>query len=739
MAVPAANQPPTEDPKNLNQETEEKSSPGLDPNPNPKVQVSAVNPPITPDQVVSMAEAPSATTLPDVKLQNIKISPVKNKTIQGHLAAIEAKMIATEKLMADVVKLQKQQIVTEKELHQRRRELYQNTFEEYLLDKTVDFEDNDPLNDIKRKKKKGGGFGFPFLGGGGKPGTPPIKPTDPPSDLPDTEAATTDETNNAADTNSTVDVAETTGKEEKPEFDAAAASEALKKKYPDLFSDEAEAVPEVPQILPRTPITAPKPIEIPDLTEEQEELAEEGRKGQAEGYIPSFLAPVYANLSKFFTKSKALRKQGASADEAPLSGGLNTPDGGFLSVTPVGLPGNRKPRFTYKDGITWNKTQRDTKSFIQTAATVQAVMNVLGPVAGAAAARPGATTSSQARTEPIPGYKNAPVAPAVPLPPPANNVRPAGGLRKSSPAQTPVLARASGGINDVNLYHSSSQQYFRDVSSKLELPRFAGGGLLDMLTPPWLKKPQGLSTAGARPGFTGMNAQGFDAITGGDKFRPGKFKPQILGRGAYSAPTNQGAMRYAGGQSSLGMPQQPGGVVKTIVPGSAPRFPFLEQQMKVKPTTFDKGRILANKVQAGAYPRSNLAGRLRSGMRMGGAPMRMSVPKIPRMSHPYVMLAEMIINELVSPQSTAVYDQVTGPNAYYNAPGYKGPMPSQNLENAQNTMIDGTSNQQPQVVPLPPDYIKLPGRPKTKTYDSFDAPGIDLEPNVFTRPNRYVD
>jgi hypothetical protein len=298
--------------------------------------------------------------------------------------------------------------------------------------------------------------------------------------------------------------------------------------------------------------------------------------------------------------------------------------------------------------------------------------------------------------------------------------------------------KASGGINDVNLYHSSSQQYFRDVSSKLEIPKFAGGGLLDMLTPPWAK-PKGLSTAGARPGFTGMNSQGYNAITGGDKFRPGGFKPQILGRGAYSAPTQQGAMRYAGGQSSLGMPQQPGGVVKTIVPGGAPRFPFLEQQMKVKPTTFDKGRVLANKVQSGAYPRSNLAGRMRTGMRMGGAPMRMSVPKVPKLSHPFVMLAEMIINELVSPQSTAVYDQVTGPNAYYNAPGYKGPMPSQNLENAQNTMMDGTSNQQPQIVPLPADYIKLPGKPKEKTYNTFEVPGIDLEPSMFTRPSRYID
>jgi hypothetical protein len=103
------------------------------------------------------------------------------------------------------------------------------------------------------------------------------------------------------------------------------------------------------------------------------------------------------------------------------------------------------------------------------------------------------------------------------------------------------------------------------------------------------------------------------------------------------------------------------------------------------------------------------------------------------------MLAERIINELVSPQSTAVYDQVTGPNAYFNAPGYDGPMPSQNLENAQSTMMSETTNQQPQIVPLPPDYIKLPGKPKPKTYDTFEVVGINLEPSMFTRPPRHID
>jgi len=114
--------------------------PNKTPDPNPPVKVVNVAPAITPDQVVGLNEEPAqAPVLPTVKLQDIKLPKIQNKTLQGHLKAIEAKMIATEKLMKDVVKLQNLQIVTEKELFERRTELYQNTFEEYLLDRTIDF------------------------------------------------------------------------------------------------------------------------------------------------------------------------------------------------------------------------------------------------------------------------------------------------------------------------------------------------------------------------------------------------------------------------------------------------------------------------------------------------------------------------------------------------------------------------------------------------------------------------
>ena len=120
----------------------------------------------------------------------------------------------------------------------------------------------------------------------------------------------------------------------------------------------------------------------------------------------------------------------------------------------------------------------------------------------------------------------------------------------------------------------------------------------------------------ATVGFTGMGKPGFDAISAGANYIQSN-KPQILGRGAYSAPTYQGAMRYAGAQGSLGGSQVPGGVIRSIVPGGASRIPFLEPQMKVSPQTFDRGRVLAEKLQQGYRPNSALANRLRGQMASG--------------------------------------------------------------------------------------------------------------------------
>lgn len=174
----------------------------------------------------------------------------------------------------------------------------------------------------------------------------------------------------------------------------------------------------------------------------------------------------------------------------------------------------------------------------------------------------------------------------------------------------------------------------------------------------------GLSTGTrATAGFTGMGKPGFDAISGGASYIQSN-KPQILGRGAYSSPFfsrqgifNQGAMGYAGTQTSLGGTQVPGGVIKTIVPGGSARIPFLEQQMKVSPQTFDRGRDLANKLQQGYRPNSALANRLRTQMStgVGQVPkLNMSALRRLRGGTPIQILANIAIGGLLDKAVDAI-------------------------------------------------------------------------------------
>jgi len=57
---------------------------------------------------------------------------------------------------------------------------------------------------------------------------------------------------------------------------------------------------------------------------------------------------------------------------------------------------------------------------------------------------------------------------------------------------------------------------------------------------------------------------------------------------------------------------------------------------------------------------------LRAQITSGGVRVPPKAP--PKFGNPLVMLMDMIVNDLINPQPTAVYDQVTGPNAMYNDP-----------------------------------------------------------------------
>jgi hypothetical protein len=235
--------------------------------------------------------------------------------------------------------------------------------------------------------------------------------------------------------------------------------------------------------------------------------------------------------------------------------------------------------------------------------------------------------------------------------PPANNIVPTGIFRPSAGMVDPIT-----GMTPTDFAQNAARNPYRSAPQ------------------PSLFGRRGLSTRGVQAGFTGMGKEGFEAIMRGDKFRLGNWKPQILGRGAYSAPTLRGAQRYAGASGSLGGRQLPGGVIRTIVPGGARRINFLEPQAAVKPSTFDKGKALADKLMRGAYANSPLANRLRSQL-MSGAAMNVGLGLGKTLGRGLQILNAPVIGDMLDPAGTSAYDQLTGPNAYYNAPGYRGPKP----------------------------------------------------------------
>lgn len=210
----------------------------------------------------------------------------------------------------------------------------------------------------------------------------------------------------------------------------------------------------------------------------------------------------------------------------------------------------------------------------------------------------------------------------------------------------------------------------------------------------------------ATAGFTGMGKAGFDAIMGGAKYIE-SLKAQILGRGAYSAPTSAGAARYAGATGSLGGKQVPGGIVKSIVPGGARRLGFLEPQSKVSGEMFDKGKILADKLLRGEYANSALGKRLSNEMARGYVSKALTpAASITRLLGKGLgILNAPVIGDMIFPEGTNQYDQTSGPNAYYNDPRYKGVKPSSvatsNKPPSQTTVVVTSKPQQVTQVVVP--------------------------------------
>ena len=774
------------------------NQPGLDPSPDPKVVVKAVNPPITPDQVVSMAEIPEAATIDLPKIQNIKIPPVQNKTIQGHLKAIEAKMIATEKLMKDIVKLQKVQIHTEKELFERKRELYQNTFEEYLLDKTIDFEDPDNPNCtcINLPKKPGpGGGGFKPPGKPKKPKTPktPTGPDGAPAtQLPDWTSGLNLSALAAA---LGITIAELIklliGGELTPQMISQNNPETITN--PSLFPKVPEPVSTTQQ--PTNPTTAVLPTsggknspvlpgetnndywlrtgEYPD-TETQRPSFFDNVTGQAGKVFNGFLNPE--PLPEFTAIENALGLSPGTLEMAIDMASMSMGTG--LAVQGVNkLPVLKKlfqlpaPAKTFlarrfpalkrllgladdvpTGGSAPIAKQRLLRDLGKTGADDVAGATKIADKVDDVADVVSATTTSNTATKIVDKVDD--VADVV------TDVVPKTTLTEILPRNMTAeqLARYRSKLRMRTNSGSGSTRTNRRVTQNQRAQQQVDRQVRNLQgqdAPASIQRD--MNTKHLQESLNKPAARDrIENIINNSDIIP-KIKPRASGGMGNMELHNSSALNYFKGISGKITPLADGGLL-----GGLSEWWNRGRNTRVPNENAARWRgpngLMAD--DAKQLTRTDRAFKSGAGGVKGWRPLKAFTPDMVKTGptpavrqaferpvraargaikpgHPLVMLAELIINELVNPASTATYDQVTGPNAYYNMPGYKGPMPSQNLENAQGSMMSNSDNETPDVIPLPPDYIQLPTKKKDVNFVGDESPDIDIEKTIFSRSSSY--
>lgn len=680
--TPAANPPAA--PQTPNQQPQE----NFTPNQTASVEVRAVNPPLTPDQVVGLYDTPvSLPKLPTLKLENIKTPVIKNKTIQGYLKAIEAKMVSTEKLMKDIIKLQNVQIITEKEVNFKKRELYNDTFQEYLLDKTIDFSEKKNKDCVCINLPENKPPTTP-----GKPPTPPDKPPKPPTLAPVRNTQTNTQTKTNTSTNTKTNTKTKSEENQKPGWS-----------WPEGWN-----LPKIPAI-PR----------MPDL-EGIPSYASNFQKGfkQKTAFLDPILDPI-AKLVEDPTFQMATGVSpgafGGTAAEALtrlFSSGAG-PAATSVAKTAATTAANKIVPIT-----------RAIPTAESAAEVVPAALEVLGSLNKASGGiinyaqgglvKPHSAGSIEKISHFLPqstvmGYiENAPQA--------------KGGVTIPDPVTTltrDVRTAAGGGMKDLELYNTDSLNYFRNMSNTI-MTKAAGGGLFNMFS----HKPQGLRGADLKRIMHGT-AEGIPELIRKTGFRG---QAGMIGKGVYGSTKGWVADTYRGA-----------GALKGILPGQGPRLNMLVPQAArtlrgatvVSERQANRGLKIAEGILSGKYT---------------GAKAQSLMPLLekatPTMAEAFGMgalkllgrgagiLNAPVIGDMIDPAGTSSYDQLTGLNSYKNNPTYK------KLELSQNNLTSKT-NKQPTVVPLPPEYIKIPGRGKAKQEDRstlLPPPGVkDMPSSIFRK------
>jgi hypothetical protein len=292
-------------------------------------------------------------------------------------------------------------------------------------------------------------------------------------------------------------------------------------------------------------------------------------------------------------------------------------------------------------------------------------------------------------------------------------------------------SKASGGYGDLNLYDAESQYMFRNLSTDFSknIPTFAGGGIFDSIKSLFSQKPKGLKMPPLKRIMHGTAAGAPESI------RATGFREQagMLGKGVYGSVKGWVADTYRGA-----------GNWKGILPGQGPRLDMLVPQgartlrgaTVVSARQANRALSIADGILSGKYTGATAQkllplltqstptmGQAAGNLLRGVGGLLGKASKVP------------VLTDMLFPEGTSAYDQISGPNAYYNAPGYK----AQALEGAQDNMMSNSDNQKPEIVPLPPSYIQIPGKPKGKEQVGHDVPGLDMRTNIFSRSSTYID
>ena len=784
---------------------------GLGPDPNPKVVVKTVNPPITPDQVVSLAEQPSsAIELPNIKLQNIKIPPVKNKTIQGHLKAIEAKMTATEKLMKDVVKLQRLQIKTEKEIYERKRELYQNTFEEYIYDKTIDFEDpEDPdctcINLPKGPKRPGGGR----RGGGGGTGVPVPVPGPPRSTQEEAEEPTT--------TNQPVQVPTTPGNDivpfprkreeseeieqpiEEPAFNFLDLFKVIPFLFGPLFGEQIaegsstttplssfSSLPFLAQDLisgqpfgsaeqtetflrgtPGTPSFSPQPGYFEKLAsyyfpENQPTLYEAipGSTAFANllGQDPKmmsnsfdmatmFLGPGFGTQVPSMVTNPALLTAASKSPFLARLCGLAPMVDDAVAQIPAGKIGAERLRadpLSIKNLGTPVDPKLGTKIYSNLDMSEEAIEQIfrnpniggMSPKVRSDFSRQLGSFTDDAADALVDSASSDPDLLKLDL---EDIYKNSGQVGEELDGVINIIRdttknRASGGMGSMDLYNSGAKQYFRKISNDMNIPKFGGGGFN-------LFNPMSWFSGDVKKARDGELENVSNDTFAGKLYNRRRQQEEML-------------RKLRGYQS--------GGIVDWWNMGRNVRVPA-ENSASWRTLMADDARQIT---------RSNKAFRSGATGIRGWNPIKAFTPEMVRtgptpavrqaFERPVRFVRDQIVRSAVSsvvrPLVRPLIKPLLGASALILAtpspaggalygpgavdPRYRNVTSREEfdkLEAAQNSMMSGSNNQQPQIMPLPPDYIKIPGKTPPKQMDTFVVPGIDKPSSMFTRSTTFID